>query len=564
MNKFTATTEQFEKITLTLRLSHDSTANSTTSTNYGFIIAGYCPCHVENVLENSVAERAGVRKGDLIIKINDTNCCRARIKTLLALIKPSSALKLQVHRPLPSSVTINSRSKRNVIIKYDTSRMLARKTVALRKPETKRKTTGIFNKLFAKSWLSCAARPLADLLHGGCVSVPPNNENNNNNSRVETEKCATSNLSGSKTVPHIIESTSQYESCMREFSAISRSDSKKHQIKSAVSTTDTGYESLSRFDSAKIINQTGVDETDDLTIDTVTNTLNSYSNYDMTVTESQRSRHNRPVVAVASDPDEPRTQLIGELIELEANFVTFMSQAVATFSRPLRGFFMKQQDYFTLFQNIEKIAVISENFLRSMDKWSAYDLYTKLGHLYSQKVALFRDALSIYAKGYLAARGLYTELRAHSRQFRLFLNEVQSSDMTLSGFLSAPLVHLQRTLALFKRIRACTPESPRRPSEAPHIDSIVLELRQILAHVDSAVSDDTVFMNDNGSVISEVRSAYDRSSCCSSRRDSGEDDDDGDDVSYELTNCDFSSFFNSSLKHGDDSFYSSAASTVNF
>ena len=87
--------------------------------------------------------------------------------------------------------------------------------------------------------------------------------------------------------------------------------------------------------------------------------------------------------------NEYKTHLIGNLIKMEDNFVSYLNNAVSTFVRPLRGFFMKQQDYFCLFQNIEKILVISENFLRSMDKWSAYDLYTRIGQFYTQKVIFY-------------------------------------------------------------------------------------------------------------------------------------------------------------------------------
>jgi hypothetical protein len=178
-----------------------------------------------------------------------------------------------------------------------------------------------------------------------------------------------------------------------------------------------------------------------------------------------------------------RTKLIGELIESEANFVSYLSMAVATFSRPLRGFFIQQQDYFTLFQNIEKILVISENFLRSMDKWSAYDLYTKIGLLYTQKMSLFKEAFASYVKGYAKAKELLGELKSHSKQFRLFLSEAQTNNLTLANLIDLPLVHMQKTMDLFKQIRVYTHESKRSPSEAPHIDSVIAELRKILNSV---------------------------------------------------------------------------------
>jgi hypothetical protein len=61
--------------------------------------------------------------------------------------------------------------------------------------------------------------------------------------------------------------------------------------------------------------------------------------------------------------NEMRTKLIGDLIEIEANFVSYLTMAVSAFSRPLRGFFMKQHDYFCLFQNIEKVGVSLDFYL---------------------------------------------------------------------------------------------------------------------------------------------------------------------------------------------------------
>ena len=221
-----------------------------------------------------------------------------------------------------------------------------------------------------------------------------------------------------------------------------------------------------------------------------------------------------------------------------------------------------------------KILIISENFLRSMDKWSAYDLYTKIGQLYAQKISLFKDALTIYAQGYSKSKSLYDELTAHSKQFRLFLKEVQTPPaMTLSAFLDMPIVQIQKTLELFKQIRKFTPESKRNPSEAPHIDSVIFELRRILSNLNTddninlkmeqqqcqnlSVADTdrstTFFMNENGSVISTIieeeeeeeeeaatsQSGYAMTSCCSSSTTS----DSSTGYVEDLATCNYSSFF---------------------
>lgn len=116
-----------------------------------------------------------------------------------------------------------------------------------------------------------------------------------------------------------------------------------------------------------------------------------------------------------------------------------------------------------------------------MDKWSAYDLYTKIGQLYSHKMSLFKEAYTIYARGHAKSKSLLAELRRHSKQFRLFLAEVESPELALERFLDLPIMHIHATLDIFKRIRCYTIESRRNPTEAPHIDSVILELKHILA-----------------------------------------------------------------------------------
>jgi hypothetical protein len=290
----------------------------------------------------------------------------------------------------------------------------------------------------------------------------------------------------------------------------SQHEQKRHeQQQQFTSNSDTGYETISRCCYESMAKKTTTCNTNndntenDYTIETVVDTTNSYSQCDLTVEHAPliSNKNVAPVTLIPPQPqqsslaasfninkheqfNEYRTKLIGDLIEMEANFVAYLSVAVSTFTRPLRGFFIKQQDYFNLFQNIEKILIISENFLRSMDKWSAYDLYARIGQFYTQKLSLFRDAFTIYVKGYAKSKRLLSELKAHSRQFRLFLDEAQADDLTLANLLDAPMRHMQQTLNTFKQIRRFTCESKRNPSEAPHIDSVIAELKKILSNLE--------------------------------------------------------------------------------
>lgn len=181
-----------------------------------------------------------------------------------------------------------------------------------------------------------------------------------------------------------------------------------------------------------------------------------------------------------------RTELIENLLEMESDFISFLSMGVAQLARPLRGFLMKQQDYFTLFQNIEKILIISENFLRSMDKWSSLDLYTRIGQLYTQKLNLFREAFTIYIKGHGTSKCLLNELKSHSQEFRLFVNETQSGNLTLSNLIDLPLIHIQGTLNCFKQIRKFTTIVDNNSVDSAHIDLVISDLRKILSHSNCA------------------------------------------------------------------------------
>ena len=403
-----------------------------TTVEFGFTISGYCPCHVEQVAQDSLAMQAGLVKSDLIMKINNVSCCRATLKTVHSLLKSGSGdIKLTVYR-----LCCSNKSKQNK------SSMSSRIVQHHQKPARK-----FLSKLFKPSikWLSCAAAAPLSLLPSKCTdAAAPLND-----------------LTLNQTYYTRVATVASKQSSASQLTTISSSHV----------GADTGYETLSRHEQTV--------DSNDYTIETVTNTTNSYSDCDLTVAH-RSAKEAKPVYEERFN--EAKTQLIGELIEMEANFVSYLSVAVAQLARPLRGFFMKQQDYFVLFQNIEKILIISENFLRSMDKWSALDLYTRIGQLYTQKLNLFREAFTIYAKGHAKSKSLLNELKSHSKQFRLFLNEAQSDNLTLSNLIDLPLIHINETLNCFKQIRRFTCESKRNPSEAPHIDSVIFELRKILTN----------------------------------------------------------------------------------
>ena len=81
---------------------------SSNTLDFGFTISGYCPCQVDKVEHDSIASKAGIQTGDLIIKINSNNVTRATIPSIVKMIKHSNdsvvlsiyrnALKFQNHQ----------------------------------------------------------------------------------------------------------------------------------------------------------------------------------------------------------------------------------------------------------------------------------------------------------------------------------------------------------------------------------------------------------------------------------------------------------------------------------
>lgn len=388
----------------TFVLNKSDSVKSTHDESYGFTMSGYCPCYVENVEYNSISYLAGIKPYDLIMKINDVNCCRATLKSCLSLIKNSSVtLNLTVYRFKEPKV----------------SRIKSFKSSNTKKISKRGAVSKLFlSKIFRPSlWLPCGSSLSGCVFNGNEITL----NQTYYNSGTPAQKTIQSDLSPKK-----------------------NSASQLTTNKSA----DTGYETASNTDTG--------------------------SNAD--------SKNNKLGSINEEMSNISRTELIENLLEMESDFITFLSMGVAQLARPLRGFLMKQQDYFTLFQNIEKILIISENFLRSMDKWSSLDLYTRIGQLYTQKLNLFREAFTIYIKGHGTSKCLLNDLKSHSQEFRLFVNETQSGNLTLSNLIDLPLIHIHGTLNCFKQIKKFTTIVDNNSVDSAHIDAVISDLRRILSH----------------------------------------------------------------------------------
>ena len=212
---------------------------------YGFTVAGYCPCHVEEIQENSIAFQAGLKKSDLIVKVNNVNCCRATLKTTLNLIKSSStsgsSTLLTVYRLAGNKVILSQKCKNQNITKE------------------KKIKQRLFSKL--STWWRFQS----------CSTTTTSSSTDNNDSK--------------------------------SFYIQSKSSSSSEMLNCG----DTGYDSLSRQNSS-VLKFQNINNT----FQTVTDTTNNYSDYDLTIEESKQMKLN-----------EFKTHLIGNLIKMEDNFVSF-------------------------------------------------------------------------------------------------------------------------------------------------------------------------------------------------------------------------------------------------
>ena len=320
---------------------------------YDFSIVGYCPAYICNLNVTSAAYKFGLRDNDYIIKINDVNCCRATLKSIRRLItKTSTSINDQKYLVL----TVQRRRVLSLVNEPKNEFICVNDEEDLESLlETK---TASKAKKFKLSTLFKSAMPRS------CLTGLDTTVSTEFYYQLEPTKAANEGSTNSNVL-------------------------QQQQNIGSISLVDTS-------------------------IETVLDTTNSYSSYDLTISEKY-IKDERPKI------NHNRINLIGHLIDTEIEFVDFLSSGVSTFSRPLRGFFIRQNDYFILFQNIEKLLVISENVLQSLQKWSAHDIYENIGLLYNNKVKLLNDALNTYLMGYESSKLLLNDLLKNSKKFRSFL-----------------------------------------------------------------------------------------------------------------------------------------------
>ena len=333
--------------------SRSSSSKMLRINEHDFSINGYCPSSICNLNLTSNSYKYGLRNDDFIIKINDVNCCRATLKSIQKLInKTKTMINQQKYLVLTVYRRKSDENEEEVV-------EAAPHPVKIEKLEETKKRKFKFSSLFKSA------------IPRSCITSEHLNSTIGTQMYYQLEKEQQQPPEPAPVV--LLQSTPQEDELLHHHH--------HHSLSSSSS----------------------------LSIDTVLETTNSYSCYDLTISEKH------------SSIDRKRTNLIGNLIDEEIDFVNYLSHGVSTFSRPLRGFFIRQHDYFHLFQNIEKILVISENFLQSMQKWSAFDIYSHIGEFYSNKIKLLNDALTTYLSGYKCSKMLLNDLIKNSNRFRSFL-----------------------------------------------------------------------------------------------------------------------------------------------
>jgi hypothetical protein len=75
------------KVNLNPNNNNNSNNNGSNNNTYGFTVIGYCPCQIGKVESNSLAQLAGLLVGDIIVKVNGKNVCRATCDSIVKMIK---------------------------------------------------------------------------------------------------------------------------------------------------------------------------------------------------------------------------------------------------------------------------------------------------------------------------------------------------------------------------------------------------------------------------------------------------------------------------------------------
>ena len=148
---------------------------------------------------------------------------------------------------------------------------------------------------------------------------------------------------------------------------------------------------------------------------------------------------------------------LDDLISLEEEYVREMQAGIQAFSRPLRHCILTPYQHAHLFQNVEKLATISEFHLRSLKSSQG-----NVGDVYESKVKVLSEAYEHYCKGIHEAFRLLSSLGQFT-EFTQFIQNIpsDSNQLSLEEFLRLPVLHLHNLTQQLDDVRKhCVDSTP--------------------------------------------------------------------------------------------------------
>ncbi|GAB1599333.1 uncharacterized protein LOC115231791 [Argonauta hians] len=175
------------------------------------------------------------------------------------------------------------------------------------------------------------------------------------------------------------------------------------------------------------------------------------------------------------DMSENKAAATQQLVELEREFINFMHEGIAHYSRPLRHCILSQKQHSELFQNIEKLVTLSEYLMKQLqynmpsssstetDDASLSDTDSNIIHnvglIYKSKLQMIYQAYKSYAQGLGQANTVLKDLQ-NNANFKMFLKECFSAviQTSISAFISRPSQHIKEVYQTLREIFCNTPQ----------------------------------------------------------------------------------------------------------
>ncbi|KAL3872127.1 hypothetical protein ACJMK2_040079 [Sinanodonta woodiana] len=161
-----------------------------------------------------------------------------------------------------------------------------------------------------------------------------------------------------------------------------------------------------------------------------------------------------------------KQEAVHRLLRIELDFVDLMHSGMQRYSRPLRHCILTNIQHFALFQNIEKLTIISEYHVKQMhdnvpsmtsdDTGTSADsqhFVNSVGLIYESKIHILCQAYELYAKGINEANRLLSDLRK-SEDFIKFVSNpsLKGRQPSISTFIFRPVQHIHELYQVLREI----------------------------------------------------------------------------------------------------------------